>query len=96
MVRILSAFVLQVVAWTGRFHFGSQMAINFYAAMLSFSMAMSGCSLWKERKDKRKESSQQGVMPDASILATIRPSLTVTMLSASLFVLRILTNLLWW
>ena len=96
ILGVISAFALQLAAWTGHAHFGSQMAANFYAGIVGFSMAMLGCLLCKERKDERKESRQEWLMSDASVLATIRPSLTVTMLGASLLVLCILMNVLWW
>src|ERR1700739_6717 len=47
LIGLLSAFTLLVSYWAGFLHFGSQMSVNFYADIVSFSAAMLGCFLIK-------------------------------------------------
>jgi hypothetical protein len=72
------------------------MSTNFYTAMLSFSISMLGCLLYKRQKQGEMEIERQRFMLDANVLVAIRPTRELAVLSTVLLVLCLFLNLLWW
>lgn len=96
LLGVLAGIGLQVCARFEGIHFGSQMSTNFYTAMLSFSISMLGCLLYKRQKQGEMEIERQRFMLDANILVAIRPTRELAVLSTVLLVLCLFLNLLWW
>jgi SSS family solute:Na+ symporter len=93
---VLSALTLQISSWMGYIHPGSQMTTNFYAAILSFSVALLGCMLYQGQKEERVETELHGFVPEAHDLRAIRLTPSLGVLSATLLALCLFLNLLWW
>jgi SSS family solute:Na+ symporter len=96
LLGVCSAFALQIGFWRTYVYFGSQMSANFYAAILSFTMAMLGCMFYKRRHAEKTEVAGQRFLIDAGVLEAIRPSPTLALLSAALLLLCAFLNMLWW
>jgi SSS family solute:Na+ symporter len=96
LLGVLSAFVLQVSFWMGLVHFGSQMSTNFYAALLSFSVAMLGCMLYKRQEVEKSEFEQNRLLPESGVLSAIRITPQLAVLSVALLALCLVLNILWW
>lgn len=90
---VAAALALQTGWRMGLARFGSQMTANFYEAMLSFTVALSVCLLMRERQPKDAEC---GLLFDGSLLQSLRPSPTLVLLSATLLLVCLLLNVLWW
>jgi len=96
LLGVFSAFVLQVSCWMGLVHFGSQMSTNFYVAMLSFSVAMLGCMLYKRQRVEKSEFEQNGLLTNRGVLSAIGITAPLTVLSVALLALCLFLNVLWW
>ncbi len=93
---VVSGLALQTASWMHVLCFGSQMAANFYTAILSFSAAMAGCVLWREKQSWIVRKQGQAIPSDADWRNTIRPMPGLIALSATLLALCLLLNMLWW
>ena len=96
LVGVASAIALQLGYWVGYVHFGSQMTANFYAAILSFSMATLGCLAYRKRKNEKPKAEVERAVLDASVFEAIRPSPTLAAMSVLLLLLCLFLNRLWW
>ncbi|MGB7549263.1 MAG: sodium/solute symporter [Terracidiphilus sp.] len=96
LLGVFAAFALQTSCWMGFVHFGSQMTTNFYEAMLSFSVAMLGCVLYKKKGNGKEEVAQLGLVLDASVLQEIRLTPALAVLTATLLACCLVLNVLWW
>lgn len=96
LLGVFSAFALQVGVWTGYVHFGSQMSVNFYAAILSFSSSILCCLLYKRKELRSVRMQRQGLQPGAVTLAAMRPKRDLGALTVLLLALCLFLNLLWW
>jgi SSS family solute:Na+ symporter len=96
LVGVTAATALQLGYWAGWVHFGSQMAANFYTAIMSFSIATLGCLLFISRKEDKPKSERKEPVINASVLEAIRPSLALAVMSVLLLLFCLLLNLLWW
>lgn len=93
---VFAALTLQISFWMGYVHFGSQMAVNFYAAILSFTIAILGCVACKARKQEKREAEQNGAVLEAYPLHAIRLTPSLAALSVTLLAVCLLLNVLWW
>jgi solute:Na+ symporter, SSS family len=89
----LSGFALQAASWLHIVRFGSQMTADFYIAMLSFSVALAGCALWRK---KQPQISGQSSRPEAIRAESVRTPPALIALCAALLALCLLLNVLWW
>jgi len=93
---VFAALTLQVSFWMGYVHIGSQMAVNFYAAILSFTIAIVGCVAYRGRKQEKREIEQNGLVLEAYQLHAIRITPSLAALSVTLLALCLFLNVLWW
>lgn len=93
LLGVFAALTLQIAFLRGYTHFGSQMTTNFYAAILSFSVALLVCVFYKRGK---KESEHAGIVADPFNLKAIRLTPYLAALSATILVVCIFLNILWW
>jgi solute:Na+ symporter, SSS family len=96
VLGVLSAGALQIICWAGYLHFGTQMNLNFYAAMLSFSVAMLGSLFYGRQKNESKEIVQKGLAPSRNVLDAIGLTPDLAVLSVALLTICVLLNVLWW
>ena len=94
LLGVFSALALLVEYWTRHINFGSQMSVNFYAAILSFSVALLGCMLYKPLPVTNAKADRIGL--DRDLLAAIRPTPSLAALSAALLAICAVLNLIWW
>lgn len=96
VLGVLSACTLQAGFWIGYVRFGSQMSLNFYAAILSFSVAILGSLFIGPQTNGAPEIMQKGLAPSRKVLGAIRLTPGLAVLSAVLLTLCLLLNVLWW
>jgi Na+/proline symporter len=96
ILGVLSACSLQASFWMGYLHFGSQMNSNFYAAILSFSVAMLGCMSYRRQNNGTREIARHGSVPSSTVPGAIRLTPALAVLSAALLTLCLFLNMLWW
>jgi hypothetical protein len=72
------------------------MSTNFYAALLSFSVAMLGCMLYKRQEVEKSEFEQNRLLPESGVLSAIRITPQLAVLSVALLALCLVLNILWW
>ncbi|MGB6974337.1 MAG: hypothetical protein WBD67_06615 [Terracidiphilus sp.] len=96
LLGVFSAIVLQTGSWMGLAHFGSQMSLNFYMAMLSFLVSMLVCVFWGSRKSEAGGTKLEKLVFDAGVLRDIRLTPALAVLSASLLGICLFLNILWW
>lgn len=89
---IVAALSLQILFSKGIVTFGSQMSADFYEAMLSFAVASCTCLLF--RRDPQRTTAN-GLVFDADLRQSLRPSWPLILLSASLLCLCLVLNLIW-
>lgn len=96
LAGVLSGLVLQGYYWAGSVHFGSQMAANFYTALIEFSLALSFCqiSAFFGAAELRSPNPLTVINRDAGAL--VRPLRSLFAVSALLLGLCLFLNLLWW
>jgi solute:Na+ symporter, SSS family len=93
---VVSGFALQAASWLHFVRFGSQMTADFYTAILSFCVAMAGCTLWRETERAaswQRAGVKTGIAPS---LESFRPGRGLLALCATLLALCLLLNVIWW
>jgi len=93
---VISGIALQSASWMHILHFGSQMAANFYTAVLSFSAALAGCGLWREQHPEIVRQQAGSVAPESLARTSICPTPGLVALSITLLAACLLLNVLWW
>lgn len=96
VLGIFTASALQAGAWMKLIHFGSQMTLNFYTAMLSFAVTTLICVFYKTRKIASCETELQELVFDKNLLSSISLTPGLAVLSAILLASCLILNVLWW
>ncbi|HLI03697.1 MAG TPA: hypothetical protein VKU93_05435 [Terracidiphilus sp.] len=91
---VAAALALQCCFWTGIVRFGSQMNADFYAAILSFTVALALC-LSLGGRQLRLSGAAGRLVFDAALWRELRPSAGLLAMSAALLATCLLLNLLW-
>lgn len=92
LLGVFAALTMQIALWMGRLPFGSQMTANFYTAMLSFSVSLICCLVFKGWREEKPET---GASAQAHGILTIYLTPRLAVLSAALIALCLFLNLLW-
>jgi SSS family solute:Na+ symporter len=95
LAGVFSAFGLQASTWGGLIHFGSQMTLNFYAAMLSFAVTALICFFYKGRRDLRTDGELKDLVFNKKMLPDLRLSPGLAVLGAILLISCLILNVLW-